>query len=471
MTEARSILIKGAELIDEAGRSRLKDVRFCGDTITAVGALKPRANEQCVDAEGGLLIPGLHDHHVHLASYAAALQSVRCGPPEVNSEAELVEAINRPGSGWLRGTGFQEGVCQQLNRAWLDQHGPNRPVRIQHRSGRLWIFNTLAIEQVKAAAASLAPHEQVRVSRPDGLYYDADEILGGLIRSEAPPIGQASQRLVKLGVTGINDMTPTNDGVAWDWFLGLQNSGDLLQRVRMSGRAELSAQSSLPGLTCGEVKVHLHDTVLPELESFVELIRTSHSSGRGVAVHCVTEVELVFTLAAFRAAGTLKGDRIEHASVMPFELVEQVVELGLGVVTQPNFVFERGDAYLRDVPELQHDSLYRVRSLIDQGIATAFGTDLPFGNPDPWAAMRAATERRTLSGEWLGEHEAVSPERALSGFLGALENPFVQRTVTVGAESDLCLLKAPWQAVRLDLAAHHLRMIVCRGKLIDVKER
>ncbi len=468
MAEARSILIKRAELIDEAGRARLKDVRFCGDTITAVGELEPSANEQCVDADGGLLIPGLHDHHGHLASYAASLQSVRCGPPDVNSETELVEAINRPGSGWLRGTGFQEGICQQLDRAWLDQNGPNRPVRIQHRSGRLWIFNTLAIEQVKAAAASLAPHERERVSRPDGLYYDADEILGGLIRSEAPPIGQASQRLVKLGVTGINDMTPTNDAKSWDWFLGLQNSDDLLQRVRMSGRAELSAQKNLPGLACGEVKVHLHDTVLPEFEGFVELISSSHSSGRGVAVHCVTEVALVFTLAAFRAAGTLRRDRIEHASVMPFELVEQLVELGLGVVTQPNFVFERGDAYLRDVPKLQHDSLYRVRTLIDQGIPTAFGTDLPFGDPDPWAAMRAATERRTSSGERLGEHEAVTPERALSGFLGSLENPFVQRRVTVGAVSDLVLLKAPWQTVRLDLASHHLRMTVCRGKAIDV---
>jgi len=467
MLEAPSILIKRAELIDKMGSARVKDVRFCGDTITAVGELSPAANERCVDADGGLLIPGLNDHHVHLASYAASLQSVRCGPPDIHCESELIEAINRPGSGWLRGTGFQEDVCPDLDRAWLDQNGPARPVRIQHRSGRLWIFNTLAIEAVRAAAADLAPHEQVRVSRTDGLYYDADEILGGLIQSEAPPIRQASQRLAELGVTGLNDMTPTNDIKAWDWFVSLQHSGDLLQRVRMSGRSEMSTQEKLPGLVCGEVKVHLHDTVLPEFEGFVDLICNSHSLGRGVAVHCVTEVELVFTLAAFRAAGAIKGDRIEHASVMPFELVEQLVELGLGVVTQPNFVRERGDVYLRDIPSGQHDSLYRVRSLGDQGVPMAFGTDLPFGDPDPWAAMRAATERRTLGGQCLGEQETVSPEQALLGFLGSLENPFVERTVTVGAEADLCLLKAPWQTVRLDLAAHHLRLTVSRGKIIS----
>ena len=55
-------------------------------------------------------------------------------------------------------------------------------------------------------------------------------------------------------------------------------------------------------------------------------------------VHCVTEVELVFTLGAFHEAGVVAGDRIEHTSVAPDPLVTAIAEAGLQVGSQPHFV-------------------------------------------------------------------------------------------------------------------------------------
>src|SRR5689334_18797989 len=70
---------------------RVVDVRIDGDRIVAVtaaaegpgggAAIPPGAD--VVEAGGGALLPGLHDHHIHLLALAAAERSVRVGPGDV----------------------------------------------------------------------------------------------------------------------------------------------------------------------------------------------------------------------------------------------------------------------------------------------------------------------------------------------------------------------------------------------------
>ena len=261
-------------------------------------------------------------------------------------------------------------------------------------------------------------------------------------------------------------MTPSNDPETWNWFAELQSNHTLLQKVRMSGRPSLSTCQERPGLTLGETKIHLHESALPDFHEFASIIDTSHKAKRNVAVHCVTEVELVFTLSAFRAAGSQAGDRIEHGSVIPPALIEQLRELELSVITQPNFVHERGDAYLNDIPQDEHAFLYRVGSLAAAGVATAFGTDLPFGGADPWRAMDAATKRTTVSGERLNSSECVTAESALTGYLGELDKPSTMRTIEPGAPADCCLLDVPWQQLRGNLSSAHVRATLRNGEAI-----
>ena len=329
------------------------------------------------------------------------------------------------------------------------------------------MLNSQGLDIIRDAAVSLAPREGKRLDREDGRLYDVDELLGTLMRSVPPPVDIASKKLAEFGITGINDMTPSNDSDTWNWFTELQTTGQLLQKVRLSGRPGLTNHANANDrLTVGESKVHLHDSSLPEFQELVEMIRTSHQFNRQVAVHCVTETELVFTLSAFRTAGTLVGDRIEHASVVQSELLEQLRELELGVVTQPNFIYERGDAYLKDIHDKEHPTLYRCGSLIEANVPVAFGTDLPFGNPDPWAAMKAATCRETASGETLGKTECIDFETALQKFLGDLSHPFEPRAISPGQPADCCLLDVPLNVIRSEPSSAHVRMTVRDGEII-----
>jgi predicted amidohydrolase YtcJ len=94
-------------------------------------------------------------------------------------------------------------------------------------------------------------------------------------------------------------------------------------------------------------------------------------------VHCVTREALVLLLAALDEAGPRPGDRIEHAALVPSELVPELARLGVRVVTQPGFLPHRGDDFLRDLPPQDRPDLYRCATLLRAGVPVASSSDAP----------------------------------------------------------------------------------------------
>jgi predicted amidohydrolase YtcJ len=448
------MLIRDAELPG----GTLADIRIAGGRIAEIGEeLALQADERVVEAEGGFLCPGLHDHHIHLLAYAAALDSLPCGPPDVTNASTLSAALAAAasGAGWLRGVGYHDTVAGPIDRRWLDQRIPGRPVRIQHRSGRLWIVNSAALAEL-AAHGDLGPAE-IENGEPTGRFYDADGWLRGRLGTSAPDLTRASRRLASFGVTGLTDATVRNGPAEETLFDEAAFRCALLQKVRLMGGEGLS----------GPRKLHFHDHDLPPLDEVIDIVRRAHAAGRIVAAHCVTRAELAFILAAIADAGPRPGDRIEHCGVCPPEFREEIARLGLTVVTQPNFVAEKGDDYLAEVDKDDQPWLYPAASLISAGVRLAAGSDAPFGGADPWAAMHAATTRRTRSGRTLLPAEAVTPERALALFTTPVDDPGgAPRRIEAGAEADLCLLDRPWSAAREDLADVGVRLTVVRGRVV-----
>ena len=456
------MLIRRAEL----ACGQCVDVRLREGLIAEIGDLAVLPGERVLDADGGLLLPGLHDHHIHVAACAAALASVQCGPPEVSDSSSLAHVLACPGMGWLRGVGYHESVAGMIDRHWLDAVAADRPVRVQHRSGRMWVFNSAGLDHILESGIAPPPGLERQDDQWTGRLYDADAWLRAALGSAPPPLDAIGMALVRHGVTGLTDMSPSNDRAMAAHFAAERARGALPQRVLLAGRLSLGDRTIDQGLMLGPLKIHLHEAHLPDYDETVALIRAAHAQGRGVASHCVTEVELVFTLAALAEAGVASGDRIEHASVANPAAIAQLAAMGLPVVAQPNFVVERGDAYRAQIPANEWPDLYRLRSLQAVGIVLAGGTDAPFGRPDPWAAMAAAVSRRTASGALLGEAEAITPEAALDLFLADALDLTHQRRIETGAPADLCLLGVPWQNARESLSADLVRSTLIGGNLV-----
>ena len=73
-------------------------------------------------------------------------------------------------------------------------------------------------------------------------------------------------------------------------------------------------------------------------------------------------------------------------------------DLGVVVVTQPGFVLDRGDRYLREVAKDEHADPWRCDTLVEAGVGVSAGSDAPYGDPDPWRSIAAAVDRRARSG-------------------------------------------------------------------------
>ncbi|MBM3596138.1 MAG: amidohydrolase family protein, partial [Alphaproteobacteria bacterium] len=419
-----------------------------------------------IAARGGALLPGLHDHHVHIVGLAGRAQSVWCGPPAVLDEGQLSRALeNAPGSGWIRAIGYHESVLGYLpDASELDRLVADRPLRMQHRSGRMWLLNSAAIGLL-LATGDPPPGMEREGGCFTGRLFDADAWLRTALGSAPPDLSVISADLARLGVTGLTDMTPQNGPQISDHFTRQRKSGALAQSLTIAGTLSLG-DAVVEGWTLGPVKLHLHEADLPPFDEALTLIRAAHDNGRAVAIHCVSEVEIVFALALLDSAGAMRGDRIEHASIATPDHVAQIACMGLAVCVQPHFVAERGDRYLVDVePRLQRD-LYRLASLTDAGIALAGGSDAPFASHDPWAAMRAVVSRSTAAGEIIGPDEALSPEQALSLWLADPADFGLRREIRVGAPADLCLLDRPWADARMRLSGEDVVLTLASGEVV-----
>lgn len=424
-----------------------------------------------IDAAGGCLLPALHDHHIHLMATAAALDSEPCGPPQVRSAGELASKLRaldalEPGT-WVRGVGYHTCVAGEIDRDWLDRHISHRPVRIQHRGGRLWVLNSAALDALTAAGGTFPAGMEHVDGRPTGRLYEGDTWLRQQLPRRMPDVAAASRQLASYGIGGITDTTPGNGPEAWARFQQWQEEKTLLQRVRMMGTTGLDGCRDSAWLQRGELKIHLLESQLPDWAEMLVLLRAAHAAGRGAAIHCVTLAELVFALAAIEEAGVFRGDRIEHASVCPPAQLRQIQALGLRVITQPHFLAERGEQYLEEVAAVDQPWLYRARAFLEAGIPLAGGSDAPFGSADPWQLMHAAVDRTTSAGATMSPAEQLSPEQALALYLSPPESPGVGlRSVIEGVPADLCLLDCPWETARKDLDSRRVRATWIAGELV-----
>ncbi|BBC31264.1 hypothetical protein SGFS_025580 [Streptomyces graminofaciens] len=466
--ENGALLLRETELHGPHGRRGPVDCRIRDGVVAEIGPrLSPRADEFVVRGEGGALLPGLADHHLHLTAMAASYTSLDVSALSREGLASaLAEAA--PGTdGWVRAVGFDDVLHGDLDRDVVDRWNNAVPVRVQHRSGALWVVNSPGLRQLGASTAAHDGIERDGTGQPVGRLWRADAWLRDALGGRPPSLRSVGARLAALGVTHVTDATP--DAGAAEAVADAVRQAELPQRVMMlaEGAAHLAGRR----LTIGPVKLLVTDHALPDLDELTRRIRRAHAVGRPAAVHCVTRTALALTLAAFDQAGGVDGDRVEHCAVADLSAAGQLAVRGLRVVTQPTLVARRGDDYWdRAEPEDRPD-LWRYAGLLRVGVRVAPNSDAPYGDPDPWACLRAASERLTPSGRVLGPDERTPAATVLRGLLAPLHDPGgPPRDIAVGLPADLVLLDRPLSEALRTPDAGRVRATFIGGRVVHGAE-
>ncbi|MCX4704314.1 hypothetical protein [Streptomyces sp. NBC_01373] len=328
-----------------------------------------------------------------------------------------------------------------------------------HRSGALWVVNSAALQRLGADSTAAPPGVKRDGSgRATARLWRVDGWLRERIGARPPSLTAIGARLAAFGITHVTDATP--DSAAVPVLAGALHRGELPQYVT-SLATHRPAPVSHPRLRLGARKLVVADHELPELAALVRKISASHAARRPVAVHCVTPAALALTLAALDEAGHHAGDRIEHCP--------------RGYRGRPR---TRRTPAARDHPTDVHHPAGRrlpgthpargtrrplaIRKPAARRRHHGPGSDAPYGDPDPWACLRAARDRTTPSGRVLAPGERTSTARVLRGMLSRPCDPGgPPRRLTTGARADLVLLHVP-----LDEALCHLDSALVRATYV-----
>lgn len=331
LLENVSVLTMDPEFSKASGIA-IADGRIIGLLPTAHCSWPLAKNGIRWDGGGLTILPGLIDAHCHLRALLSTSSSVSCGRGEVSSITEMVDKIRRksmevaPGH-WIRASGYDAAHLSEKrhpNRYDLDLASSAHPIRLRHITRHISILNSTALRLAgigrhTSDPPGIAVERDSRTSEPTGFIHGGDAWLSKQIvpsltvdelREEIPAL---QTRLLRYGITAVQDATPTNQvQEAKFWHLAI-NSGWSITTQLMTGlpdHASLSAYLSgnLPAsisskLELGPVKVVLE--ALPDIhpglselsEMAVEAFRQSESS---LAIHVVDPVMTWTAIEAIR---------------------------------------------------------------------------------------------------------------------------------------------------------------------------
>jgi predicted amidohydrolase YtcJ len=428
---------------------------------------RPARPRYLISGRGRTLIPGLIDAHGHVMGLGmGALQL------DLSDTVSLAEAQQRiaayaaanPTPRWILGRGWNQERWR-LGRfptaADLDAAVGDRPVWLERVDGHAGWANGAAMREAHVDAATQAPAGG-RIERagraPSGIFVDNAM---SLVEHAVPPalpitrdaaLARAQEILLSYGLTTVADMGTS----AEDWAV-MRRAGDagrlnlriLSYASGIDNLLAVAGTGPTPWLYDGRlrmvgVKLYLDGALgsrgawlkapyrdapgqrgLPLLTDTVlkNLMSRAAMDHFQVAVHAIGDAANAELLSAIEELSlTYGGDRrwrIEHAQIVDPADLTRFGRHGIIASMQPTH--ETSDWRMAEarmgIERLQGS--YAWRSMLDNHVPLAFGSDFPVESPNPFPGLAAAVSREDARGEPPGgwtPQQRLTLEQAFAAF-------------------------------------------------------
>jgi predicted amidohydrolase YtcJ len=450
---------------------------------------------------GRTVIPGFIDSHLHFMEAAAAATGVSVWKyrtlNELLAELRLAAGKTPPGN-WLRAFGCDDALIRDgrgPSREELDQAVPKNPLRIRHSTLHgSWLnsraLNALGIEHPNFKSPDGALIVRDATGRATGLVVGMEE----WITSKLPLVTAAeteararifSRELAAAGVTAFTDASPRNDASSIELFGKLVASRSICQRVglmlgweHLNALPAASAAARTGGIAIAGAKFFPHGG--NEANALAREVRYAASAGLDCAFHATEVEELDAALAAIentlKALGADQAERvsfrIEHGGLIPPNYLGAIRDAKAWVVSNPGFIYYRGAKYAADPGLIPY--LYRLKSLRDEGIPLAAGSDAPVTLAKPLVAISAAMARTSLEGYILNVNEKLDINQAFAMFTSSAARlaGLQAGAIEPGLLADMVILgKNPLGAAPTDLMNITVDITLVGGRIVYERGR
>jgi hypothetical protein len=153
-------------------------------------------------------------------------------------------------------------------------------------------------------------------------------------------------------------------------------------------------------------------------ERLDDYVMQAHRLGYQIAIHAIGDRAIDMVLDAYDRALTAhpRADhrhRIEHCGICRPDILDRIARMRVVPVSQPVFISEYGDGFIRHLGLERIQLTYPFRSFLERGIKLVFSSDCPVSDYRPLKSIQAAVTERTGSGASYALEEAVTVEEAL----------------------------------------------------------
>ncbi|QPQ54138.1 amidohydrolase [Allosphingosinicella flava] len=419
------------------------------------------------DGKGRTLVPGLIDAHGHFIGLGQmALQLDLSGTRSLaEAQAKIAAyAAANPSPRWIIGRGWNQeswGLGRFPTAAELDAVVANRPVWLERVDGHAGWANSLAMKEAGIDASTKAPgggRIEMTGKQPSGIFVDAAMPLvqriipAPLPRNLDQALLKAQEIMLSQGLTTVADMgTQTAD------WLTIRRAGDrgaldvrvLAYSAGVEPLLEIAGTGPTPWLYGNKLRMAgmklYSDGALGSRGAYLKQDYHDMPGQRGLAFHSDAELKNLMSRAAmdgFQVAVHAIGDganaqllsaieelsetytgdrrwRIEHAQIVDPADLARFARHGIIASMQP--VHETSDWRMAEA-RMGLDRLggaYAWRSMLDNKVPLAFGSDFPVEHPNPFMGLAAAVSREDPSGNppggWLPQQK-VSMVEAFDAF-------------------------------------------------------
>ena len=477
-------IVNAAVWTGDLSRPEAQAVAVSGDRIVAVGTSdEVRAlagTGEVIDAHGQFLAPGFIDAHVHFIDGGARLASVQlrdAGTPQEFTARIAAFAKTVPPGTWITGGDWdhQRWGGELPRRDWIDAATPDHPVWVNRLDGHMALANSAALRAVglTAAATSAPGGEIVRgaTGAPTGLLKDNAM---ALVDAKMPlPAAETLDRSLQAamafvnaqGVTSVHQMGAGNPAASWDAvdaFARARTAGTLTTRIYAAvpldtwerlaaairartyggpdGRGDAWLRvGNLKGFVDGSLGSHTaamfepftdapndRGLFLTTPEKLYEWTKAADAAGLQVSVHAIGDKAIATQLDVFARVARENGPRdrrfrIEHAQHPAAADIARFTAGQVIASMQPYHAIDDG-RWAETVIGPRIATTYAFKSMLDAGVALAFGSDWFVAPPTPLEGIYAAVTRRTLDDAnpdgWVPAQK-ISVEQALTAYTRA----------------------------------------------------
>lgn len=445
------------------------------ERIHAVGSLDDirqaaPASSETVDLGGATLLPGFVEAHNHMIMFGLGLAAIDARPSAIPSIEALIAAIRdraatTPPGTWILARGYDDNQLAEKrhpNRHDLDLGSTDHPVFVVNGSGHLAVANTRALDVAGIDANTTNPQGGEVVRDPNGKATGLLlETAQALIRRAIPEttveemvdaLQACHDRYVAAGCTsshtaGVNSWEEVRAHQVWreratnpirttmmigrSMFPAFRDSGLRTgfgdDRLRI-GPLKLFSDGSLIGRTAAVSQPFLEDPspnnlgmeMMPQ-EELDAIVRDGHEHGWQVAIHAIGDRAIEMCLDAYRRAQDAMPrenarHRIEHCGILRPDLIERLVNQQVLPISQPIFIREYGDGFIRHLGRERTALTYPFRTLLDAGLPLVFSSDCPVSAYEPLKSIQASIEERTDRGTEYAPSEAITADEAIRNY-------------------------------------------------------